>query len=415
VSVNFSNDENAIEYEVVEIISDSTQGRIVGKFLKSPILIQGLKDNTPYFYKVRASNQFGFSEFTELLGSTPSPANSKVLIVNGFDRVTGTTNTFDFILEHGNAIYINGYSFDGASNEAIINEKIKLNNYEIVDWILGEEGAATSAFDEKEKALVQDYILNGGRLLVSGSEIGYDMSEKGNNSDRIFYENILKAEYVSDAAGGTSGVYEIEGVPNSLFNGYTFNFDNGENGNYDVDWPDGIKPAGDAVSILKYRGVDYEKRGGAGIAFRGNFLNSKTPSGIIYLSVGFESIYPEKVRTDIMKEALQFLEAPIASVIDYDPITPDGLSISALYPNPSNNSISIEFKVKEISPIAFLTITDLLGREVFKMSALSLPTKIQRFNWNGLIKNGNKAPSGVYIVYLSQGDKIVNKKFTLLK
>ena len=241
------------------------------------------------------------------------------------------------------------------------------------------------------------------------------MSEKGNNSDRIFYENILKAEYVSDAAGGTSGVYEIEGVPNSLFNGYTFNFDNGENGNYDVDWPDGIKPAGGAVSILKYRGVDYEKRGGAGIAFRGNFLNSKTPSGIIYLSVGFESIYPEKVRTDIMKEALQFLEAPIASVIDYDPITPDGLSISALYPNPSNNSISIEFKVKEISPIAFLTITDLLGREVFKMSALSLPTKIQRFNWNGLIKNGNKAPSGVYIVYLSQGDKIVNKKFTLLK
>ena len=415
VSVNFSNDENAIDYEVVEIISDSTQGRIVGKFLKSPILIQGLKDNTPYFYKVRASNQFGFSEFTELLGSTPSPANSKVLIVNGFDRVTGTTNTFDFILEHGNAIYINGYSFDGASNEAIINEKIKLNNYEIVDWILGEEGAATSAFDEKEKALVQDYILNGGRLLVSGSEIGYDMSEKGNNSDRIFYENILKAEYVSDAAGGTSGVYEIEGVSNSLFNGYTFNFDNGENGNYDVDWPDGIKPTGDAVSILKYRGVDYEKRGGAGIAFRGNFLNSKTPSGIIYLSVGFESIYPKKVRTDIMKEALQFLEAPIASVIDYDPITPDGLSISALYPNPSNNSISIEFKVKEISPIAFLTITDLLGREVFKMSALSLPTKIQRFNWNGLIKNGNKAPSGVYIVYLSQGDKIVNKKFTLLK
>ena len=116
-----------------------------------------------------------------------------------------------------------------------------------------------------------------------------------------------------------------------------------------------------------------------------------------------------------MKEVLQFLEAPIASVIDDEPIVPGGLSISALYPNPSNQSISIEFKVKELSPIAFLTITDLLGREVFKMSALSLPTKIQRFNWNGLTKDGNKAPSGVYLVYLSQGNKIVNKKFTLLK
>jgi hypothetical protein len=241
------------------------------------------------------------------------------------------------------------------------------------------------------------------------------MSEKGSDSDKIFYENILKAEYISDAAGGIGGVYGIEGTPNSLFDGYAFSFDNGDNGNYNVDWPDGIKPTADAVSILKYRDVDYETRGGAGIAYRGNFLNSKTPSGIVYLSVGFESIYPEQIRTDVMEEILQFLEAPIASVIDDDPVVPEGLNISALYPNPSNRSISIEFTVRELSPIAFLTITDLLGREVFQMSALSLPTKIQRFNWNGLTKEGRKAPSGVYVVYLSQGEKIVNKKFTLLK
>ena len=155
-------------------------------------------------------------------------------------------------------------------------------------------------------------------------------------------------------------------MSNSLFDGYSFNFDNGNHGNYDVDWPDGIKPYGNAVSILKYKDVDYNSRGGAGIAFRGNFLNSKTPAGIVYLSIGFESIYPEKVRTDIMSEILNFLEAPIASVIDSDPMTPEGLSISALYPNPSNRSISIEFEVKDVSPIAFLTITDIIGREVFK-------------------------------------------------
>ena len=415
VSLNFFKDDSATEYEVVEVITDSTEERTVGKFLKSPILIQGLNNNFPYFYKVRAINEFGSSEFTELLGATPSPSNSKVLIVNGFDRIAGTSNSFDFILEHGNAVYANGYSFDATSNEAIINENLNLSDYPIVDWILGEEGAATSAFDANEKVLIQDYILNGGRLFVSGSEIGYDLYEKGNNSDKLFYENVLKAEYISDAAGGTSGAYSIEGVSNSLFDGYSFNFDNGEHGNYDVDWPDGIKPYGNAVSILKYRDVDYESRGGAGIAFRGNFLNSKTPAGIVYLSVGFESIYPEKVRTDIMGEILYFLEAPIASVIESDPTIPEGLSISALYPNPSNRSISIEFEIKDPSPIAFLTITDIMGREVLKMSTQSLPTKIQRFNWNGLTKEGGKAPSGVYIVYLSQGDKIVNKKFTLLK
>ena len=72
-------------------------------------MVQGLNNNFPYFYKVRAINEFGSSEFTELLGSTPSPSNSKVLIVNGFDRIAGTSNSFDFILEHGDAVYANGY------------------------------------------------------------------------------------------------------------------------------------------------------------------------------------------------------------------------------------------------------------------------------------------------------------------
>ena len=52
------------------------------------------------------------------------------------------------------------------------------------------------------------------------------MYEKGNNSDKLFYENILKAEYISDAAGGTGGAYSIEGVSNSLFDGYSLNYDN---------------------------------------------------------------------------------------------------------------------------------------------------------------------------------------------
>ena len=45
---------------------------------------------------------------------------------------------------------INGYTFDSASNESVINGLVKLDDYVIVDWILGEEGAATSSFDEKE-------------------------------------------------------------------------------------------------------------------------------------------------------------------------------------------------------------------------------------------------------------------------
>ncbi|GIS48032.1 MAG: hypothetical protein Ct9H90mP20_7020 [Candidatus Neomarinimicrobiota bacterium] len=42
---------------------------------------------------------------------------------------------------------------------------------------------------------------------------------------------------------------------------------------YNVDWPRfGVKPIGNAVSILKYVDVDYESRGGAGIAYRGKIF-----------------------------------------------------------------------------------------------------------------------------------------------
>ena len=416
ISIEVKNDDSVSEYEVVEMSPDTSTNDSVRKFLKSPFLVQGLKNNKAYYYKVRAVNEFGSSEFTEVLGATSSNEQSRVLIVNGFDRITGTVNTYDFIFEHGSAVDKNSYSFDSASNEAIINGIIKLSTYPIVNWILGEEGAATSSFDENEKKIIEGYILNGGRLFISGSEIGYDLVEKGSLSDLKFYEDYFKAQYISDAAGGTSGVYSVEGVPNSLFDGYSFSFDNGENGNYNVDWPDGIKPIGNAVSILRFTGVDYDSRGGAGVAFRGNFANSVMPAGLVYLSVGFESIYPDSIRTMVMGEVLQYLDAPIASTVDEDDaVVPDGLSISALYPNPSNRSISIEFQVRVLTPIAYLTITDLMGREIFKMSALSLPTKIQRYNWNGLTSRGEKAPSGVYIVNLSQGKNLVSKKFTLLK
>ena len=103
ISIDVKNDDSALQYDVVEVDPETSKEDSVGKFLKSPFLIQGLNNNEAYYYKVRAINEYGSSEFTEILGASPSPEHSKVLIINGFDRTVGTTNTFDFIFEHGEA------------------------------------------------------------------------------------------------------------------------------------------------------------------------------------------------------------------------------------------------------------------------------------------------------------------------
>ena len=66
-----------------------------------------------------AKNTFGNSEPTEMLGVVPTDEPISCLIVNGFDRMAGTNNTFDFIRQHGSALHIAGYSFDSASGRKV--------------------------------------------------------------------------------------------------------------------------------------------------------------------------------------------------------------------------------------------------------------------------------------------------------
>ena len=414
-SIEFSGSDNATFFEVIRVYSNSNQTESLGQFSSSPILLENLNDNESYFIKLKAINAYGSSKHTEVLGVIPSANSPKVLIVNGFDRVTGTNNTFDFIKEHGSALHNNDYLFDSASNEAIINKYIKLTDYQIVDWILGEEGTATSSFNDIEQSLIQEFLMDGGKLFVSGSEVGYDLSDKGDNNDKLFYEKFLRANYISDAAGGRQANYNAYGVQGTLFDGVNLSFDDGTQGSYDVDWPDGIKPISNEEINLKFEGVDYDSSGGAGISYRGGFGGSPLSGGLVYLTIGFESIYPENKRNIIMKRVMHYLDGPFTSIMDENQLVPDKPRITALYPNPSNKSISIEFQIIRDTPIAYLSITDILGRELFKMSVQSLPTKNQKFHWTGTLKNGTEAPSGIYIAKLSQGNQLVTKRFTLLK
>jgi spore germination protein YaaH len=414
-SIEFLGSDNATFFEVIRVYSNSNQTESLGQFSSSPILLENLNDNESYFIKLKAINAYGSSKHTEVLGVIPSANSPKVLIVNGFDRVTGTNNTFDFIKEHGSALHNNDYIFDSASNEAIINKYIKLTDYQIVDWILGEEGTATSSFNDIEQSLIQEFLMDGGKLFVSGSEVGYDLSDKGDTNDKLFYEKFLRANYISDAAGGRQSNYNAYGVQGTLFDGVNLSFDDGTQGSYDVDWPDGIKPISNEEINLKFEGVDYDSSGGAGISYRGGFGGSPLSGGLVYLTIGFESIYPENKRNIIMKRVMHYLDGPFTSIMDENQLVPDKPRITALYPNPSNKSISIEFQIIRHTPIAYLSITDILGRELFNMSVQSLPTKNQKFNWTGTLKNGTEAPSGIYIAKLSQGNQLVTKRFTLLK
>jgi len=416
VMINFQGSQAADAYIVLRSYLGSNTLDTLGSYTQRPIIINNLNTSEIYFLSVSAMNGFGFSPQTELMGVIPSTGNVKCLIINGFDRVNGTNNTFDYIKQHGSAFHAQGYPFDNATNEAVIEGDVDLDNYAVVDWILGEEGTATSSFIGSEQDLVESYLENGGFLFVSGSEVGYDLSSQGSASDNQFFQNYLKANYISDAAGGQQGTYSGYGVTNSLFDGISdITFDNGTHGTYDVDWPDGIKPVNGAEVCVKFDDVDYDTRGGMGVSYTGTFGISSENGGIVFLSVGFETIYPESKRDQLLDRILNFYETELSIINNSQVALPEAVSIHALYPNPTNSSLTLEFLSDYNKQVVQIAIIDILGRKVKTVDIPIMGKYKNTWVWDGLNDFNRKLPAGIYVLTLTSGQTIESRKVTLLK
>ena len=69
----------------------------------------------------------------------------------------------------------------------------ELNRYDVVIWATGEQYENT--LDAADQQALQQYLAQGGRLIVTGQDIGYDI---GSSS---FYRDILKTRFVADSSG----------------------------------------------------------------------------------------------------------------------------------------------------------------------------------------------------------------------
>ncbi len=179
--------------------------------------LTGLEAHQLIFIRVTALNAGGESFPTPVLAARVSPYGAaNILIVDGFDRIDRhgliveddpveglnarmfleCINSFDYSREHGEAI---PFPFDSALNEAVIDGELNLADYSLVDWFLGEEASVDHTFDSAEQSALAAYLDGGGGLLVSGSEIGWDLDILNNGRD--FYRTYLRATCPADDAG----------------------------------------------------------------------------------------------------------------------------------------------------------------------------------------------------------------------
>ncbi|MCB9532687.1 MAG: N-acetylmuramoyl-L-alanine amidase, partial [Myxococcales bacterium] len=184
--------------------------------------------NPPYanrYWRIVATNDGGQSFPSELAGARHSPDGyAAVLVVGAFDRFdTGmldsenintlglvrrmnvrAVNMSDMAVPLGGAVGDAGWFWDFAADEALPN--LDLDAYAVVIWAAGEESTADESFSDAQQTMLRDYVAQGGTLIASGSEVMWDLDERGSATDLAFATDVLGATFAADAAASTAVV-----------------------------------------------------------------------------------------------------------------------------------------------------------------------------------------------------------------
>jgi hypothetical protein len=411
-----SNDENSLKLKIHNdpdathyLVHLSTNGiNFPNSVLleKHNLVINGLHNDSVYYIRLQAVGT-DTSSFSEVLAGIPDHTGKKVLIVNGFDRPYAG-NTRDFIRMHASAVKNYGYNFESSSNEAVTYGLINLNEYDIVSWILGTESTVDETFSTSEQSYVSLFLQNGGAFFVSGSEIAWDLDNRGSASDKNFFWNYLKSEYIADAPNNQSNTYyTAEGITGSVFEEITsINFDNGTHGTYNVSWPDVINGKNGGINVLNYSGL--ASLNAAGVVYKGFFSGGTTNGGLVYFGFPFETIYPESKRFDVMNKVLEFL-SDLTDISDNTNYLPQEYILYQNYPNPFNPSTTISWQ----SPLGShqtLKVYDLLGREV-----ATLVDEYKEAGKYEAVFDASELSSGVYYYRLQTENYTAANKMIVIK
>ena len=240
------------------------------------------------------------TNFNKASGSAGASGSSYV------DKVIAG-NTFDFVALHGVSIESAGYSFVSCSAGAVEKGDVKLEQYKIVDLILGKQKTTTvgngkvgilyEAFPAALQQKLRTYIEKGGHLFVSGQYIGSDVAEK----TPVFAEEVLGiiAERSSKPSNARIEVTS-EGVQAGLHKG-SMTYSNTLNEDmYIVENPDVLHPSQKIPSTPM---MIFSDNGNGAAMF------SKPGHGKVFtMSVPFESIKGQQQRDALMKQVLHILE-----------------------------------------------------------------------------------------------------------
>jgi hypothetical protein len=164
----------------------------------------------------------------------------------------------------------------------------KLRQYRGVIWLTGRDWDYT--LTAADQAALSAYLDGGGRLFISGQDIGYDIGRAATGI-APFYRDYLHASYVLD----DSGSRELAGA--SFLSGLTVTIEGGDGANNQVD-PSEITVVEDGVGVFRY--TDDSNWGATAFA--------NETYRVVYFAFGFEGINTAADRQKVLAYVLNYLQ-----------------------------------------------------------------------------------------------------------
>jgi len=243
-------------------------------FTKShAVLLTGLTPGTTYRYDVESATPAGHASRDSLDGAhrsfTTRPAGTIALLMDDPDpTVLATWN---------NAFASLGWDVDvypAAANDPPLvgNRDVGLRHYDAVLWQVGPDNYPP--FSDAQRAAIDSLLDGGGRLLVTGHDIGFGLADAGAPSytaeRELWLERTLKSRYYidniyADTLTGVPGSPVSGSFTDSLYYTYYLYPDSGDNfgpapgmdGVWSGDWTDNFVKS-------KYMGMHWESDGPRG-------------------------------------------------------------------------------------------------------------------------------------------------------
>ena len=277
-----------------------------------------------------------------------------------------------------------------------------LTQYQAVLWFTGDD--KETSLTQNEQTLITDYLTNGGKLFLSGQNIGYDLVEDGSPADTTFFSSILRAQYIKDNTNETMIIGNRQDPLLRTLALYTAGAYGGANNQSSMDV---IAPVNGSDKALTYipsfeiAGIWYE--------------DEATGAKLIYAAFGLEGIAgPAPSSASIVLGTFVSWLLGTTDVANNNMAgLPNDFVLEQNYPNPFNPNTSMIYFIPKNGKVK-ATIYNTIGQKVKTLMDAFENQGWNSLEWDGTNNAGKQVSSGLYMLSLEyESDHLSNQTKTV--